>query len=405
VDRKKIKILIVAFSDSIHTARWISQLDQSKYDVHLFPSVPFKNIHPLLKDITVWQLPLNKENNHQGLNYKNPSVVYTSLEKFTGSALAKKFAGKIKSWLRSSLNRTIELLRPEIIHSMETQNAGYLVNSLRLQKNNPFWIHSTWGIDLQYFGAFPNHQAQLKKLMSGIGALIVEGDRDLKIAREFGFSKEAVIIPSVGGSPDFPLFDKLESGIQSSARRKIILKGYEGQERLASVALKALRIIKPLLRGYEVIIYSCNPQLLPVIREIQNGNEFSLSVSDELKYQDILVITGQSRISITNNLSDGVPNTMLEAMAFGAFPIQSNTAITEDWIEDGVNGLLTVPTDENNIAAAISMALSDDSLVDRAANLNRRLVREKLNKNTIRNQIDLVYGKSILNETGSVTII
>ena len=405
MDKKKIKILIVAFSDSIHTARWISQLDQSKYDVHLFPSVPFRNHHPLLKNITIWQLPLNKDKNHQGLNYKNPSIVYTSLEKFTSSALARRFAGRIKSWLRLSLKKTIELLRPDIIHSLETQHAGYLVNSLNLQHNNPFWIHSTWGIDLHYFGSIPNHQAQLKKLMSGIGALIVEGDRDLKIAREFGFNKEAVIIPSVGGSPDFSLFDELESGTQPSERRKIILKGYEGQERLASVALKALRIIKPLLRDYEVIIYSCNRQLLPAIREIQNGKEFLLHVSGELQYQDILSMTAQSRISITNNLSDGVPNTMLEAMAFGAFPIQSNTAITEDWIENGVNGFLTVPTDENNIAAAMSRALSDDSLVDRAAGINRRRVREKLSKNIIRNQIDQVYGKSILIEAGSVATI
>ena len=397
MSRKKIKILIVAFSDSVHTARWISQLDHSKYEVHLFPSVPFRQIHPLVQNVTVWQLPHDKDDEDKGLFFKNPSIIYKSIEKLTGKSLVRKFAGRIKPWLRLSLQKTIELLRPEIIHSMESQNSGYLVNSLKFDNSKPFWIHSNWGIDIHYFGLFPYHQGQLKKLMSGVGILIVEGERDLQLARELGFRKNITIIPSVGGSPDFQLYDRLDSGIPASARKKIILKGYEGQERLASVALKALRSIRILLADYEVIVYSCNRKLLPLIEEIQSKKEFTLKVSVELTYQEILEMTAQSRLSITNNLSDGVPNTMLEAMAFGTFPVQSNTAITEEWIEDGVNGLLTVPTDESSIAAAISRALSDDNLVDKASMINRKLVREKLNMDIIRKQIDRVYGTTILN--------
>ncbi len=82
---------------------------------------------------------------------------------------------------------------------------------------------------------------------------------------------------------------------------------------------------------------------------------------------------------------------MLEAMAFGSFPIQSNTAITEGWIDDGLNGILTVPTDENNIADAITRALSEDLLVDKAATHNKILVRRKLDGEMIGKQIDSIY--------------
>jgi glycosyltransferase involved in cell wall biosynthesis len=146
-----------------------------------------------------------------------------------------------------------------------------------------------------------------------------------------------------------------------------------------------------MLTGYEVIVYSCSSKLLPIISDIQRQNEFQISYYADMAHDDLLEKTCSARISITNNLSDGVPNTMLEAMALGAFPIQSNTAITEGWIEDGKNGLLTNPRDINQIAEAISKALTDDRLVDDAAVLNGRLVREKLNFNTIKTQIEDLY--------------
>jgi glycosyltransferase involved in cell wall biosynthesis len=120
-----------------------------------------------------------------------------------------------------------------------------------------------------------------------------------------------------------------------------------------------------------------------MVEEIINQGEFSVRVASEFSYTEFLAMVASARISITNNLSDGVPNTMLEAMALGAFPIQSNTAITQGWIEDGVNGLLTDPTNIDQIASAISRALKDDKLVSEAAIINRSLVEEKLNSDAI----------------------
>lgn len=50
---------------------------------------------------------------------------------------------------------------------------------------------------------------------------------------------------------------------------------------------------------------------------------------------------GQSIVYIGNNISDGIPNTVLEAMIMGAFPIQSNPGgATAEIIEEGNNGFL-----------------------------------------------------------------
>lgn len=50
---------------------------------------------------------------------------------------------------------------------------------------------------------------------------------------------------------------------------------------------------------------------------------------------------GKSLIYIGNSDSDGMPNTMLEAIFMGAFPVQSNPGgVTAELIQHGVNGLL-----------------------------------------------------------------
>ncbi len=386
-----VKLLIVAFSDSIHTARWISQLDRSKFEIHLFPSVPFRQIHPFLENITIWQWQQQNDKQGRGLRFKNPSIPFYVLEKLIGSSYAQKIAIRFPKWQQISLLKTIRMLKPDIIHSMETQQAGYLLSKSRSLFKNINWVHSTWGIDLHYFYTFPDHREKLVRLMSQIEILVAEGERDIEIARGLEFIGKSVVIPSVGGSFDFELFDSLDSKLTPSSRTKILLKGYEGEERLASYALKALRSIREQLLKYEVFIYSCSYKLMPLIGEIQRKKEFVLKIIPNLEYKQLLTITAQSRISITNNLSDGVPNTMLEAMALGAFPIQSNTAITEGWIEDGKNGLLTNPKDINQIAEAVSKALTDDRLVDTAAVFNSKLIKENLNSDTIKIQIEDLY--------------
>jgi glycosyltransferase involved in cell wall biosynthesis len=386
----KKRILIVAFSDSIHTARWISQLDRSRYDIHLFPSVPYRQIHPELTDINIWQWSRRKADTGNGLLFRNAFPLLGILERIIGSSFAGRISKRFGDVRVIALKKTIGALQPDIVHSMETQNAGYLVSKIRSSFKKK-WIHSTWGVDLHYFKEFQQHREKLKKLMTQIDVLVSEGNRDIEIAKSLGFAGKYSIIPSVGGGFDFTLFDSVESEIPPSLRRKIMLKGYEGDERLASKALTALRTVRDRIQEYEVILYSCNRKLNPIIEDIQKKNEFRLIIIGHLDHKALLGIVAESRISITNNLSDGVPNTMLEAMALGAFPIQSDTAITEGWIEDGKNGLLTDPQDTEQIANAISRALQDDVLVNSAAVFNKNRVRSQLNQEIIKRKMEEIY--------------
>jgi glycosyltransferase involved in cell wall biosynthesis len=95
-------------------------------------------------------------------------------------------------------------------------------------------------------------------------------------------------------------------------------------------------------------------------------------------HEVILRLHGESRISIGLSISDGISTSLLEAMVMGSFPIQSFTACADEWLVDGESGILVHPDDPDNVEAAIRRALSDDDLVNSAAEHNRRVAEERL---------------------------
>jgi hypothetical protein len=65
---------------------------------------------------------------------------------------------------------------------------------------------------------------------------------------------------------------------------------------------------------------------------------------------------------------------MLEALALGAFPIQTNASCCEEWIENGKNGF-SIPPD--GVEFIVQEAATNDGLVDRSQ-LNWGLVSRRL---------------------------
>ena len=136
-----MKILFIAMSNSVHTARWIAQIADQGWDLHLFPSEDLGYVHPDLKNVTV---------HHSLYSYKqrleNPFV------RFRGIAVPTNFmaanAGRYLMKALSPVYRTMQLkcliqkLRPDIIHSMEFQSAGYLTLDVKRQMSGQFppWI-------------------------------------------------------------------------------------------------------------------------------------------------------------------------------------------------------------------------------------------------------------------------
>ena len=105
----------------------------------------------------------------------------------------------------------------------------------------------------------------------------------------------------------------------------------------------------------------------------------------------MLELNSLARLSICVNLSDGLPNAMLEAMQMGAFPIQSNTSMANEWISNNQTGLIVEPEDIGMIENAIRKALTDNMLVDKAQMINTKIIANKLNYELLKFEIVKMY--------------
>src|SRR4029453_10610341 len=146
---RAMRILFVGFPDSIHTARWINQLADQKWDIHLFP-VHDGPVHADLDNVTVhsfyktWPFVNNEKVNRKGLHWpilQGRGKIKTLLEKTLPSFAVDS----------ARLAQTIRSLSPDIIHILEMQNAGYLALESFKQltaESIPPCIYSSWGSDL-----------------------------------------------------------------------------------------------------------------------------------------------------------------------------------------------------------------------------------------------------------------
>ncbi|MGE5123288.1 MAG: glycosyltransferase, partial [Acidobacteriaceae bacterium] len=85
----------------------------------------------------------------------------------------------------------------------------------------------------------------------------------------------------------------------------------------------------------------------------------------------------RSQISVSITEHDGTPNTLLEAMACGSFPIAGDIESLREWIRPGENGLLVDPDDPRGLAEAIIQAINQPEMRRTAREMNLALVRKR----------------------------
>ena len=170
-----------------------------------------------------------------------------------------------------------------------------------------------------------------------------------------------------------------------------MLKGYQHWAGRALFGLRALERCADLLSGYEIVIYSAVPEVILAAELFSDNAGIPVRIlPQQTSHEDILAYHARARISIGLSISDGISVSLLEAMVMGSFPIQSCTACAGEWIEHGVSGMIVPPEDPDIIEIAIRKALSDDDLVNKAAEINWRTAQARLDGDLLKqNAIDM----------------
>jgi glycosyltransferase involved in cell wall biosynthesis len=391
-----LKILFVTLGESIHGARWIRQVQGRGWDIHVFPHSAYDGIHPELEDLTFHNL------------VRPPNVNISATVRQTGLSWPlprgrRRTVATLQSFdyfkQPARLARVIRELQPDLIHSLEMQRCSYLTLAGRKLLNGgplPPWIYSSWGSDIFFFGRRPDHQSRIREVLSSCDYFIADCARDIQLAKDFGLRGEVLGVVPANGGFDLTRMRQLGSGVPVSSRKVIAVKGYQDETwgGRALNALEALRLSAAQLRGFEIVIFSASTEVKSRAEEFAKEAGLQISILPPSPNDEIIKLMGRSRIAIGIGLTDGSPVSLLEAMIMGAFPIQTDTISTGEWIRNGENGFLVPAEDPASIGQAIQQALIDDELVERAAELNRRIADQRLDQKALRPQIIDMYKKA-----------
>jgi len=358
------KILLIGMVDSIHTAHWIERIVDIDCEIHIFPSRTHRRIHPLLQKLI-------KENQNLSLMYSFPSQkVSPYLNYLTRTVNFATF--NLYRWL---LKRAIETKSYSHIHCLEIQHAGYLLLEIKSDAlSNVQIICTNWGSDIYYFSRFDSHLKKIKKLLSLTDLYAAECERDYELARKMGFSgKELPLIPN-----SFKLNSNVMDQEDVTARSQIIVKCYGEVFGLGMILISVIDKFLDIHQDASVLLYSVTDDLLSDAQNLERKFPKRVRISSirnpmssnqiAAEYQKSLIYIGASR-------SDGISTSFLEAMNYGAFPIQTNTSCAQDWIDKGCVGRVVAP-DKETLLQTLNDVYGDLDSVKIAAKINLNVLKK-----------------------------
>ena len=343
-------------ADSVHVARWLSQFVDQPIDFTLFPSSPHRKIHPMLKKL------ITSTSQQITVEIRPLSMRWLALPL---SALDIPFRNFFRSRL---LRRIIEDNSYDLIHVLELQHAGYLLLDTKLTNTLPKVFITNWGSDIYWFEQFPIHKRKIVQLLKIASYYSAECQRDIEIVQRLGYSGATMpVIPNSGG---IDLDELPKNSLPPSQRRKIMIKGYTGFVGQALIAIKACELAAKQLRGYEVVIYSSSIKSRIRALKLRHIHKVQVTIlKNRTPHSEMLQRFSEARIYIGISLSDGISTSLLEAMATGCYPIQTDTACANEWFTTR-SGSTVKPDDLRQVSEFVQLALTSDSLVDSSGQIN-----------------------------------
>jgi len=390
------RILFVAMAHSIHAVRWMNLVAEGEYDVYLYPALYMPKRADLSSRIQIYY----------------PSFWDTSFHPTPSGYIARRaidfLRGRLNGLPRGSdhqavapLVRLIEHIKPDIVHALEMQHGGYLaVQAMeRLSGRRPLFGIANWGSDIFLYQHRSEHESWIARLLTQADFYSAECARDLALVKARGY--EGKVWPVTPGSAGVEM--ELVNGLQPSVlppsqRRHIMIKGYQSFAGRALTTLAALAQCVETIRPFRLCIFSPSFAVKRAFSRFAKTHSLDVTFIENVPYAEMLAWYGKARCYIGSGISDGISTSVLESMAMGCFPIQSNTSCCLEWFEQGKTGFAPPPDNLTGIAAAIKIALTDDILVDRAVPINQETIAKRADDRFIQKNLLAEYAQ-LLNHT------
>lgn len=370
-----MKILMVSIF-APHFFNWTEQLRESGHEVYwldVFDSNTRVEKIDFVHQIIGWRYKLDYPGRYFIKN-KIPSL-NTLINQVNERCLSEFF------------EKTLREIKPDVVQSFVLQTGGYPI--LKIMKKHPqiTWLFSAWGNDLYYRQQNSKDLKNIKRTLPEFNYMFTDCLRDHHVAKSHGFKGKFLgAFPGGGG---YDLNEYNSDIIPFELRKNILIKGYQSHLGRCNVILEAIVKQKQVLSNYKIIVFGGNDKVKKFIDKNKLSSWGNFVFFELIPHREVLKLMGESLLYIGNSLSDGMPNTLLEAIIMGAFPIQSDPGgATAELIEDGKNGLLIKnPEDPEEIFKLIQAALNNPSKMQEGVEYNFNEVRPRLEREYVKRQV------------------
>lgn len=389
------RILFVGLGENSHTHSWIDLLEGASFNVRLFSM-------PTGSPPDEWAIP-TYVSSYFGPRVKSPTrtPLYpaNSLHRFVKRQTARAFgfpdthamAGR---WLAKILREW----RPHIVHTLGIEQGGEFFLNVRrkygLEDIGKWVLQTRGGSDLALTHLDPERRKQLVEILGACDQLVSDNERNFEIVRELGVREEqlASIAPVPGtGGVDVERLRERWQGPPASRRTIVWPKAYDSAWAKMLPAFEALKMIWNRIHPFEIHMLSMTAESRMWFWSLPEEIRRSCRVRERVARAEVLELMSKARVMLAPALIDGIPNSLYEAMACGAFPIVSPLETIVPVVKNEENVLFARNLYPEEIANALERAMTDDALVDQAAQRNLELVGRIANREHIRRRVIEFY--------------
>ncbi len=271
------------------------------------------------------------------------------------------------------LREIAERLQPDLVHALRIPYEGMLAANAGLRF--PLVV-SAWGNDFTlHADSTPLMRQHTRWTMLVADAFHADCRRDIRLAYEWGLdsSKPTLVTPGNGGIHTDTFFPP-----KKSVDRPVIFnpRGFRAYVR-NDTFFQAIPLVLKEISDARFVCASMAGQAEALNWVDKLGLENSVELLAPRPHAEMAEVYRSAQILVSPSTHDGTPNTLLEGMACGCFPVAGNLESLREWITDGINGLLVDAGDASALAEAIVRAVKNKDLRERAAGQNRAIIAER----------------------------
>lgn len=390
----KPKILFIALAQSTHTHSWVELLKGEALNVRVFgvndSKAPKQFEFPTYSLTTSWPSiqPIN-------LYFKRKTLLVEGVAK-----IGLRGFGLDDVWLEDRwLAKIIKDWQPDVIHTLGIDPASFVFCRVRekynLKKIGTWVVTARGGPELALKRLIPEEAVKIKDVLKTCDQFIADNQQNYDYAIELGLASQKIsnlgVVPGTGGVD----IDELSvmGKVPPSKRGRIIVwpKAYECQASKALPVYEALRLCWEQIKPCDIYMTAMIPETRMWAQTLPPEILKNCHLKDRIPRRDMLDLMARSRVMLAPSLTDGIPNSLYEAMATNTFPIVSPLDTLYGIFKEGENVLFAKNLYPEEIAKALVKAMNDDGLIDSVAKNNSELVRKLADRTVIAHKVAEYY--------------